>query len=98
MRYLLLIVLLLIPFPAVALTGPAVRFDFSQGQPDIAANETSACNSQTTVRYDFSAGQPAQAFDATATCTAAAGGGSNAARVLIQGGQINIGGGTMLIQ
>lgn len=71
MRYLLFIVLILAPLPALALTGDAARFDFSQGQPAIVDDATSTCNSQATVRYDFVSGQPAPVFDSTATCTAA---------------------------
>ena len=72
MRYLFLSLLLALPLPAIALTGPAARFDFSLGQPAITADNTNTCNDTATVRFDFSLGQPAQVFDATANCTAAA--------------------------
>jgi len=70
MKYLLLIIVFLLPAQALAITGDAVRFDFSAGQPSIVDNTTSTCNNTATVMYAFSAGQPAQVFDSTATCTA----------------------------
>lgn len=76
MRRLLLLIpvlcLFIAPSAAIALTGDASRFDWSLGQPAIAADNTTTCNNQATARFDWSLGQPAIVYDATATCTAAA--------------------------
>lgn len=78
MRRLLLLIpiltLFIAPSGAIALTGPAARFDWSAGKPALTADNTNTCNNQATARFDWSMGQPAVVHDATATCTAAAGG------------------------
>lgn len=67
MRYLIAL-LLLFPASAIALTGDAARFDFTNGQPAITADNTTECGLQATARFDFTNGQPAIVFDSTADC------------------------------
>jgi hypothetical protein len=72
MRYLILILLFLIPSMANAVTGQAHREDWSLGQPAIVADATTDCNDTATARFDWSGGQPTVVIDATATCTTVA--------------------------
>lgn len=71
MRYLLIIILLLIPINLFAVTGEDARFDWVLGQPAIVDDSTSACTDTAVARFDWVLGQPSVVFDATATCTAA---------------------------
>ena len=85
MRYLLLIILLLIPFaPAFAITGDDSRFDWSLGQPAITADNTNTCNDTAQARFDWVLGQPAVVHDATANCTLTASV-SSGPKIIIQG-------------
>ena len=79
MKYLLLILILLLPAPLLAITGNQTRFDWSLGQPTITDDATSACTDTAKARFDWVLGQPAIVHDATANCTAAvvAGGGAD---------------------
>lgn len=72
MKKILLILFVCLPATVGAITGPASRFDFTQGQPSITADNATVCNDTATVRFDFVSGQPAEVFDSTANCTAAA--------------------------
>jgi hypothetical protein len=71
--YIILSLLLLTPFIALAVTGENTRFDWSLGQPTIVDDSTSACTDTAVARFDWVLGQPAIVHDATANCTAAAG-------------------------
>ena len=72
MRYLLLIPLFFLPLPALAITGPAHREDWSLGQPSVVADSTTSCTDTATARFDWVLGQPAVVIDSTANCTLAA--------------------------
>ena len=63
---------LLTPFFAFAITVEDVRFDFTNGQPTVVDDSTSACNDTAVARFDFTNGQPTVVFDSTANCTTAA--------------------------
>ena len=74
MRYLSFIpvlLLLILPTEAVAITGDASRFDWTLGKPSVTADNTSTCNDTAQARFDWVLGQPAIVHDATANCTAA---------------------------
>mgnify|MGYP001570952810 FL=1 len=70
MKYLLFILILLLPAPLLAITGDDTRFDWSLGQPAITADNTTTCNDTAQARFDWVLGQPAIVHDATANCTA----------------------------
>ena len=71
MRYLLIIIIILIPFNVGAVTGEDVRWDWSLGEPTITDDPTNACSDTAVARFDWSLGQPTVVFDTTATCAAA---------------------------
>lgn len=71
MRYLLVIIIFLLPASALAITGNKTRFDWVLGQPAITDDATSACNDTAVARFDWSLGQPTIVHDATANCTLA---------------------------
>ena|SRR3990167_4733984 len=99
MRYLLLsLIILSIPFIVGAVTGEQIRFDFTQGQPAVTDNATSACNNQSVARFDFTSGQPSVVFDATATCTATVGDNFATSTLKINYGTLKINYGAVIIK
>lgn len=71
MKYLLLLLVLLLPLSALAVSGQQAKFDFSNGQPEITADATSDCTDTAKARFEFTQGLPDIALDATANCTLA---------------------------
>ena len=71
MKYLLLLLLCLIPLSSHALND--VRFDFVTGTPAVTVDATADCNNEGVARYDFTIGMPTVVIDSTATCTAGGG-------------------------
>lgn len=70
-KLLIILIALLFPSLALAVTGTSARFDWSYGTPKVIDDVSATCTDTSTVRYEWVLGQPAQVFDATATCTAA---------------------------
>ena len=70
MRYILIIILFLVPITLFAVTGEDVRFDWELGEPAVTLNATLACTDTAVARADWVLGEPTVVFDATATCTA----------------------------
>ena len=73
MRYLLLLLLALLPLNAFAVLGQDDRFDFTNGQPAVVVDSSTACNDTENVRFDFTNGEPTVVYDPSANCTAVAG-------------------------
>lgn len=65
-KILLIIAICFTPVFALALTGDAARFDFTNGQPTIVDDSSTACKNETNLRYDFTNGQPTAVYDSTA--------------------------------
>lgn len=97
-RFLLILLTLFIPATAFALSGDAVRFDFTDGQPAVVDDDTSICNHQPTVRYDFTQGQPDQVFDSTATCANVVSGLPSESQLIVGQGQFILKQGQLILE